>query len=265
MSREENNPCPESGELNLLAPPTLFKEGSLKIEYKFLPKLIDIFTCIPMERKCFSILPVDRCIRMKTRMILNRIKDPIAEANRTVQRLLFLPYTTFGFRQNSENDRFLVGVTDSIHFASTVYEQVGDSFMRKVAKFGSLGAYAVCVSVKDIIHESMDKFHFVPLDNIRTCNRHFHHKAEERCRNPLDCKTTTCRASIGPLMRNALHIADIVAIFETAYLFLEKVDLNSVLAWPECETRLSDQEYARIKNISVAQAIADAYGEHFPF
>jgi hypothetical protein len=180
--------------------------------------------------------PINKFVHLKHEMTLNRLKNISREIDRTVNNLKQLPYTSFGIRGDSSCETFLIGITQPIYFADREHGD-GDPV------FGCLGKYAVAVPKISLLNQQLSNFHFVRMGRIRDRKRHFHHYALYDTRNPLDTKTETCWASMGPLMLNALGLLDVSLIFEAAYFFLTFVDLGSRLESP-FYTRMTSYDYA---------------------
>jgi hypothetical protein len=198
----------------------------------------------------------NRALEMKHNMICQRLADPTQETNRTLEILSSLPYTSFGVRLNSNKDLYFVGMTKAIYFL--------DFDKYKNILCGNLGKYAVCIPANSILYHSLEDFHFVRFGRANCPDRHFHHIAvrDPRQRNPLDFDTSTCWASIGPLMLNALELVDMALIFEAAYMFLTRIDMNSRLTTP-IYTGMTLEQYAIATNQEVMPLYQKIFGENF--
>ncbi len=248
--------------VDIIRLPFLLTGDNIKIEDTFESKLISLFTNLTLKRKTFGIDPIDHYIKIKRDMLLNRISNPAMEMTRTIEKLTLLPFSTFGVRENSHGGEYLVGVTKPIFSAGCVRIFNENSDLVDIEnKFFNLGRYAVCINIDTIIRESLEQIHFIPVKRLRTKDRHFHHNlSASPIGNLLDEMPLTCWASVGPLMSNAMSLADIPTIFESALVFLERIDLNSILCWPDHAVDIPAETFALEKEISIAEALAYASG-----
>jgi len=228
--------------------PHFFTEVTLNIEPNFEPAIKNIFIDALKQREFSWRHAIDRITLFKQNMVIKRLNSPEIEIPRMLSNLEQLPYTAFGVRKGANNQTFLVGVTKPIFFIRS------DGCKNR---FSCLGPYLVGIPTTGIIKENLADFHFVPLLAMNSLTRHYHHVVIDtygkRYSNPLNSLVSTCWASIAPLMINALNLVDIRAIFETAYLFLIKIDPKSVLCIPDHEITLTSTEYAKKSGVPMSE------------
>lgn len=191
-------------------------------------------------------------------MVIERLKNPEKEIERTYESLKKLPYVSFGIRHNRVKAQYFVGVTDDVYVM----------YLRdRIYKYELLGKYIVAIPWDSIIISSLDGFHFIPMSNIYEQRRHYHHHAsfegnsKRHKKNPLDWSCSTCWGSAGSMIVNALSIADIAAIFESAFIFLQKVDYYDRYAEVEWGRRITEQEYIKATGVSLKALTDQKYPE----
>lgn len=188
-------------------------------------------------------LPAGRSAVMKHNMVQKRLNETLQEIGRVIKVLHTLPYHSFGVRE-CDNDIYLVGVSKKVYIA---YEL--DNWF----SFENLGEYVVAIPIASIIKQSLNRFHFIPYQNLLTQDRHYHHIASRGriLKNPLQMTPETCWASVGAMMLGALSLCDVAAIFETAYMFLTRVDYFDRLDIPEHHSRISQKAYLEATGLTV--------------
>jgi hypothetical protein len=122
-----------------------------------------------------------------------------------------------------------------------------------------LGKYIIAVPIHALLTASLSGFHFhPPMVNLHSPDRHYHHRAviNPDAKNPLDHQVETCWGSVGALMLNALSLVDIPAIFESGLIFLERINIEDMLARPSVR-RVSTETYMRAKRLTYRQYIIE--------
>lgn len=110
-----------------------------------------------------------------------------------------------------------------------------------VSKKWDLGQYRMYFPYTSLVNRSSTGFHFIPLRDPRTYNRHPHHRSHDRVENPLVANTSNCYGSFGGHVSHALYQGRLVDLLIHHYLFLSVYNPGSPLV------RLSNVEHAREK------------------
>ncbi len=192
--------------------------------------------------------------------VIQRLQNPEKEIVRVLENLHQLPFTTFGVRYAADHSRgrlrstFLLGVTQPIYVRYNLFTPA----QRLETHLECLGKYIIAVSIHSILTASLGGFQFIPLDNLHSPDRHYHHRAmiNPEAKNPLDHQVETCWGSVGALMLNALSLVDIPAIFESGLIFLERINIEDILARPLAR-RVSIETYMRAKRLTRLQYIIE--------
>ena len=192
--------------------------------------------------------------------IINRLKNPANEIQRVVDNLSQLPYVNFGIRYASHPTGggkpilYLLGVTKPVYVR---YDLRSPQNILET-HHEALGKYIVAVPGRALIDLSLEGFHFIPMRNVNGENRHYHHRAHlnTHAKTPLDHQPETCWASVGTLMMNALSLGDIPSIFESGFIFLDRIDIHDTLTQPLAK-RISIDTYKKVKGLNWIQYMTE--------
>jgi hypothetical protein len=192
--------------------------------------------------------------------VIQRFQNPDREVERVRENLQLLPFVTFGVRsarfhaRSSRQSAYLLGMTKPIYVR---YEILNQKHVL-MTHLECLGKYIIAVPIHAILNSSLEGFHFIPVDNLHSPDRHYHHRAAiyPNAKNPLEHAAETCWGSVGALMLNALSLVDIPAIFESGCIFLERVNIEDILTRPQA-TRVSIQTYMQGKNLTHLQYLIE--------
>lgn len=138
-------------------------------------------------------------------------------------KLRSLPYEEFG----------VIERTTAIGNVSVVRSYlVGQTHEIRIGAGSSkwdLGKYLVAVPVNAFDTNSLDGFHFVPLNAMTTTERFPHHYATGTDKHPLDMNPRTCWGSFPSVISTLVHDGDIAELFRLLQVYLTRYDPGSVL------------------------------------
>lgn len=223
----------------------------MKIEEKFLTELALFYQekhKVALRKFYNQKESVPRHIRMKAEMVIHRLADVDREVQRTVDSLKKLPYLSFGVRSNSDRKSFFTGLTDEIY---VMYRRNSNWH------YDYLGKYVVAIPYYSMLNVNLNNFHFVPVNNLHAISRHFHHTGRNfnNDKNPLDWDDSTCWGSAGAMIINALEIADVASVFESCYIFLQKVDWDDRLTDMSWQRGVTPRTYMQVMKISEMELV----------
>lgn len=144
-------------------------------------------------------------------------------------RLRSLSYSAFEIRANSNNEKYFCGLTFPVKLL-----WIGRGY-GKVKM--DMGEYRVCISLSYLKtgKSASDTFHFYPIREPLTHDRHPHHTASldyrrsEPSDNPLDMRASTCLGGFNSIVYSSLNSGDIVETMRSLYLYLNTVNTHSLL------------------------------------
>jgi hypothetical protein len=111
--------------------------------------------------------------------VIQRLQNPDREVERVCENLQLLPFVTFGVRsarfdaRSSRQSAYLLGMTKPIYVR---YEILTQKHVLET-HLECLGKYIIAVPIHAILNSSLEGFHFIPVDNLNSPDRHYHHRA----------------------------------------------------------------------------------------
>lgn len=116
----------------------------------------------------------------------------------------FLTFDTYTHRSST----YLVGTTKHISTHDYISKEI----------IAELGCYRIFLPLSIFIKPDLSSIHMIPMRNMKSYNRHFHHYViPETGGHPLELKTGNCYGSYSTIISTLMSTPDLPALFMTLY------------------------------------------------